>query len=205
MTIIKNQQDKMETHKDHFLLLFIDQVLEKLAGYMQIHKAPLDQHKTTFICLFGTFAYTQTSFRLCNTPSTFQRCMINIFSDLLEDCMEVFMDDFTVYAKSFEACLNKLSKVLCRCIDSNLCHFLVTNGIVLGHLVLARGIKVDKAKIGVISSLPNPASVREVRLFLGHAGDSFKILARSPYLYPSCYKRMPISSSISLMWTHFKN
>ncbi|RDX99950.1 Retrovirus-related Pol polyprotein from transposon 17.6, partial [Mucuna pruriens] len=196
MTIIKNQQDEMvpakiqnnwqvcidyrklnqATRKDHFPLPFIDQVLEKLVGYMQIHIAPMDQHKTIFTCPFGMFAYSRMSFRLCNTPSTFQRCMINIFSNLLEDCMEVFMDDFTVYAKSFEACLNNLSKVLRRRIDSNLvlnfekCHFMVIEGIVLGHLVSARAIEVDKAKIHVISSLPNPASMREVQSFLGHAG-----------------------------------
>ncbi|RDY10529.1 Retrovirus-related Pol polyprotein from transposon 17.6, partial [Mucuna pruriens] len=101
---------------------------------------------------------------------------MSIFSDLLQDCMEVFMDDFTVYAESFDACLNNLSKVLKRCTDTNLvlnfekCHFMVTEGIVLGHLVSNRGIEVDKAKIDVITSLLNPSSVREVRSFLGHAG-----------------------------------
>ncbi|RDX65499.1 Retrovirus-related Pol polyprotein from transposon 17.6, partial [Mucuna pruriens] len=90
--------------------------------------------------------------------------------------MEVFMDGFTVYADSFEACLSNLSRVLKRCIDTNLvlnfekCHFMVTEGIVLGHLVSNRGIEVDKSKIDSISSLPNPTSVREVRSFLGHAG-----------------------------------
>ncbi|RDX72685.1 hypothetical protein CR513_47787, partial [Mucuna pruriens] len=83
------------TRKDHFPLPFIDQMLEKLAGkshycfldgfsaYMQIHIAPEDQHKTTFTCPFGTFAYTRMPFGLCNAPSTFQRCMMSIFSDLL--------------------------------------------------------------------------------------------------------------------------
>ncbi|RDX68634.1 Retrovirus-related Pol polyprotein from transposon 17.6, partial [Mucuna pruriens] len=90
--------------------------------------------------------------------------------------MEVFMDDFKMYADSFEACLSNPSKVLKRCIDTNLvlnfekCHFMVIEGIVLGHLVSNRGIEVDKSKIDVITSLPNPASVREVRSFLGHAG-----------------------------------
>ncbi|RDX99127.1 Retrovirus-related Pol polyprotein from transposon 17.6, partial [Mucuna pruriens] len=90
--------------------------------------------------------------------------------------MEVFMDDFMVYADSFEACLSNLTRVLKRCIDTNLvlnfekCHFMVIEGIVLRHLVSNRGIEVDKAKIDVITSLPNPASVREVRSFLGHAG-----------------------------------
>ncbi|RDY10830.1 Retrovirus-related Pol polyprotein, partial [Mucuna pruriens] len=93
--------------------------------------------------------------------------MINIFSNLLEDCMEVFMDDFTVYAESFEACLENLSQVLTRCMETNLVlnfenfHFMVTKGIVLGHLVSSRGIEVDKAKVDIITSLPNPISVRE--------------------------------------------
>ncbi|RDX82231.1 Retrovirus-related Pol polyprotein, partial [Mucuna pruriens] len=115
-------------------------------------------------------------FGLCNAPSTFQRCMMSIFSDLLQDCMEVFMDDFTVYAESFDACLNNLSKVLKRCTDTNLvlnfekCHFMVTEGVVLGHLVSNKGIEVEKAKIDVIKSLPNPTFVQEVCSFLGHAG-----------------------------------
>ncbi|RDY00801.1 Retrovirus-related Pol polyprotein from transposon 17.6, partial [Mucuna pruriens] len=102
--------------------------------------------------------------------------MASIFSDLLQDCIEVFMDDFTVYVESFDVCLENLSRVLTRSIDTNLvlnfekCHFMVTEGIVLGHLVSNRGIEVDKAKIDIITSLPNPASVQEVRSFLGHAG-----------------------------------
>ncbi|RDY05589.1 Retrovirus-related Pol polyprotein, partial [Mucuna pruriens] len=146
------------TRKDHFPLPFLDQILEKLigkshyyfldgySGYMQIHIALEDQHKTTFTCPFGTFSYTRMSFGLYNALSTFQRCMLNIFSDLLEECMEVFMDDFRVYADTFEACL----------------------GIVLGYLVSNRGITVDKAKIDVITSLPKPTSVRDMRSFLGH-------------------------------------
>ncbi|RDX89426.1 Retrovirus-related Pol polyprotein from transposon 17.6, partial [Mucuna pruriens] len=179
---------KEATRKDHFPLPFIDQVLEKLAGkshycfldgfskYMQIHIAPEDQHKTTFTCLFSTFAYTRMPFGLCNAPSTFQRCMISIFSNLLQDCMEVFMDDLTVYVESFDACLENLSRVMTRCIDTNLelifdkCHFMGTKGIVLGHLVSSRGIEVDKSKIDIITSLPNPASVQEVCSFLRHVG-----------------------------------
>ncbi|RDX85320.1 Retrovirus-related Pol polyprotein from transposon 17.6, partial [Mucuna pruriens] len=189
MTVMKNQQDELvprriqnnwrATRKDHFPLPFIDQVLEKLAGkshyyfldgfsgYMQIHIAPEDQHKTTFTFQFGTFAYICMPFGPCNAPSTFQRCMTSIFSDLLQDCMEVFMDNFTVYADSFDACLENVSKVLTRCIDTNLvlnfekCHFMVTEGIMLGHLVSNRGIKVDKSKINIITFLPNPTFVRE--------------------------------------------
>ncbi|RDX85656.1 Retrovirus-related Pol polyprotein from transposon 17.6, partial [Mucuna pruriens] len=138
---------------------------------MQIRIALKDQHKTTFTYLFGTFAYTRIAFGLCNVSSTFQRCMTSIFSDLLQDCMEIFMDDFTVYADSFDTCLENLFKVLTRCINTNLvlnfekCHFMVTDGIVLGHLVSNKGIEVDKSKIDIITSLPNPTSVRFIKNF----------------------------------------
>ncbi|RDX77799.1 Retrovirus-related Pol polyprotein, partial [Mucuna pruriens] len=182
------------TRKDHFPLPFTDQVLERLAGkshyyfldaffgYIQIHITLVDWHKTTFTCPFDTFAYTRMPFGLCNALSIFRRCMINIFSHLLEDCMEVFMDDFTIYVESFEACLENLSQVLTRCMETNLmlnfekCHFMVIEGIVLGHLVSNRGIEVDKAKVNIITSIPNPAFVWEIRSFLGHAGSYRRFL-----------------------------
>ena len=120
------------TRKDHFPLPFIDQMLERLAGnkfycfldgysgYMQIPIAPEDQEKTTFTCPYGTFAYRRMPFGLCNAPATFQRCMMSIFHDFIENFMEVFMDDFTIYSLTFDACLDHLSKVLVRCRDSNL-------------------------------------------------------------------------------------
>ena len=59
-------------------------------------------------------------FGLCNAPATFQRCMMSMFSDLVEEFMEIFMDDFTVYGSSFEQCLQNLGTVLYRCQDKNL-------------------------------------------------------------------------------------
>ncbi|XP_027183938.1 uncharacterized protein LOC113782233 [Coffea eugenioides] len=176
------------TKKDHFPLPFIDQMIERLvsrvyycfldgfSGYFQIAIAPEDQEKTTFTCPFGTFAYRRMPFGLYNAPATFQRCMVSIFSEYVEKIIEVFMDDFSVYGDSFDECLDNLALILKRCIEANLvlnwekCHFMVDHGIVLGHVVLARGIEVDKAKVDIISALPYPASVREVRSFLGHAG-----------------------------------
>nr|GEZ70745.1 reverse transcriptase domain-containing protein [Tanacetum cinerariifolium] len=116
------------TRKDHFLLPFMDQMLERLAGneyycfldgffgYFQIPIDPKDQEKTMFTCPYGTFAYKRMPFGLCNAPGTFQRC------------------------------------------------------IVLGHKISKKGIKVDKAKIEVISKLPHPTTVKGIRSFLGHAG-----------------------------------
>jgi hypothetical protein len=109
--------------------------------------------------------------------------MIMIFSDLIEKVMEVFMDDFSVYGKTFEDCLANLDKVLKRCQMADLvlnwdkCLFMVQEGIVLGHKILEKGIEVDKVKIEVIEQLPPPTNVKGVHSFLGHAGfieDSFR-------------------------------
>ena len=114
-------------------------------------------------------------FSLCNAPVTFKRCMFFIFSDLLDDCVEVFMDDFSVYGSNFANCLENLSKVLDRCKKHGLvlnwekCHFMAQEGIVLGHMLSQRGIKVDRAKIEVIANLPPPKSVKDIRSFLRHA------------------------------------
>ncbi|KAL4273203.1 hypothetical protein GQ457_13G016180 [Hibiscus cannabinus] len=86
------------------------------------------------------------------------------------------MDDFSTFGEDFDNCLNNLEKVLKRCKETNLvlnwekCHFMVDEGIVLGHKISSKGMEVDKAKIEVISKLPPPTTVKGIRSFLGHAG-----------------------------------
>jgi len=115
-------------------------------------------------------------FGLCNASTTFQRCMLSIFSDMIEKNIEVFMDNFSVFGKSFDQCLIHLDVVLKRCTETNLilnwekCHFMVTEGIVLGHKISAKGIEVDRTKIEVIEKLSPPVNVKGVRSFLGNAG-----------------------------------
>nr|GEW98824.1 reverse transcriptase domain-containing protein [Tanacetum cinerariifolium] len=166
------------TRKDHFALPFMDQMLERLAGneyycfldgfsgYFQIPIDPRDQEKTTFTYPYGTFAYRRMPFGLCNAPGTFQRYMLAIFHDMVEKTMEVFMDDFSVFGNSFENCLSRLDKMLQRCEDTNLSlnwekrHYMVKEGIVLGHKISKSRIEVDKAKINVIAKLPHPTTVK---------------------------------------------
>ncbi|CAM8968884.1 unnamed protein product [Rhodiola kirilowii] len=116
------------------------------------------------------------SLGLCNAPGTFQRVVTSIFYDMIGTVIEVFMDDFTVYGDTFDACLGNLSRVLERCASMNLvlnyekCHFMVTHGVVLGHIVSHEGIKVDEAKFDLILTLPYLSTVRDIKSFLGHAG-----------------------------------
>uniref|UniRef100_A0A3Q7HLR0 Reverse transcriptase domain-containing protein n=1 Tax=Solanum lycopersicum TaxID=4081 RepID=A0A3Q7HLR0_SOLLC len=91
---------KCMTEKDHFPMPFMDQMLDRLArkrcyyildiysGYNLIYIAPKDQEKTTFTCTYGTFMFKRMSLGLCNAPVTFQRCMMSIYSDMVEDTIE---------------------------------------------------------------------------------------------------------------------
>nr|GEX66355.1 DNA-directed DNA polymerase [Tanacetum cinerariifolium] len=128
--------------KDHFPLPFMDKMLERLvgnkyycflaefSGYFQIPIDPQDQENTTFTCPYGTFAYRRMPFGLCNAPDTFQRCMVAIFHDMIEETIE------------------------------EKCHFMVKEGIVLGHKIFKSGIEVDRPKVDVIAKLPHLTSVK---------------------------------------------
>ena len=102
--------------------------------------------------------------------------MMAIFSDMVEKTIKVFMDDFSVSGNSFEDFLENLRSMLVRCEETNVvlnwekCHYMVQEGIILGHQISTRGIEVDRAKIEAIEKLPPPSSVKGIRSFLGHAG-----------------------------------
>nr|GEV91473.1 reverse transcriptase domain-containing protein [Tanacetum cinerariifolium] len=137
------------THKDHFPLPFMDQMLERLAGnhyycflnsfsgYFQIPIDLKDHEKTTFTYPYGKFAYRRMPFGLCNAPGAFQ------------------------------SCLSHLERMLKRCEDTNLClnweksHFMVKEGIVLSHKFSMQRTEVDKAKVDVIIKLPHPTTVKD--------------------------------------------
>ena len=86
------------------------------------------------------------------------------------------MDDFSIYGKSFDDFLSNLDRVLQRCEQTNLvlnwekCHFMVNEGIFLGHKISERGIEVDKAKLDAIEKMPCPKDIKGIHSFLGHAG-----------------------------------
>ena len=129
------------TRKDHFPLPFMDQMIERLAGqtfycfldgysgYNQIVVSLENQEKTAFSCPFGLFAYRRMPFGLCNASATFQRCILSVFFDMIEKNIKVFMDDFSMFGKSFDQCLFHLDVILKRCTETNLilnwekCHF----------------------------------------------------------------------------------
>nr|GEU93495.1 reverse transcriptase domain-containing protein [Tanacetum cinerariifolium] len=88
------------------------------------------------------------------------------FHDMIEETMKVFMDDFLVFRDSFSSCLSHLDKMLKRCEDTNLvlnlekCHFMVKEGIVLGHKISKSEIEINRAKVDVIAKIPHHTSVK---------------------------------------------
>ena len=105
--------DRLERHSHYYFL-------DRYSSYNQIVIALEDQEKSTSTCPYGTFAFRRIPFGLCNASATFQRCMMSIFYDLVEEVVEIFMDEFSVYGSSFEDCLKNLPTVLQRCQDKNL-------------------------------------------------------------------------------------
>ena len=156
-----------------------------------------------FYLSLQNFCCHRMPFGLFNAPTTFQRCMLAIFSDFVEHIMGFSMDDFSVYGSTFDFCLENLTKVLHRCKEVNLvlnwekCHFIVQEGVVLRHVVSQRGVGVDKAKVEVIECSPSPTCVKGVRSFLGHAGFYWRYIKEfSKPLRPSlCFRpKIPHSS-----------
>ena len=97
--------DRLAGHSHYYFL-------DGYSGYNKIAIALEDKEKTTFTCPYGTFAFRRIPFGLCNAPATFQRCMMSMFFDLVEEAMEIFMDFFSIYGSSFENCLENLETVL---------------------------------------------------------------------------------------------
>ena len=120
------------TEKDHFPMPFMDQMLDRLAGkewyfflvgnlgYNKKSITLEDQDKITSTCPYGTFTFKRMSFELCNASATFQRCMMSIFSDMVEDTIKVFMYYLSVVRDSFDWCLSNLDEMIKRCEDCNL-------------------------------------------------------------------------------------
>ena len=123
--------------------------------------------------------------RISNAPRTFQRCMMAIFSDMVEKSIEILMHDFSMIGSSFDECLENIV------LKWEKCHFMGREGIFLRHRISEKGIEVDRAKIEVIEKLPPVTSVKGVSSFLGYSGfykrffRDFSKISR-PYLLFSC-------------------
>jgi hypothetical protein len=180
--------------------------LDGFSGYNQITITPQDKDKNTFTIPWGTFSYKALPFGLCNAPTTFQRAVIGICFDMVNDCMEIFMDEFTPYGTDFNEALANLEKVLKIWIQSHLSlsiekfHMMMSEGVVLGHFISYAGIQVDPAKIQVILDIPTPSTLKEVRIFLGHAGYYRRFIKKNSKLASPLF--FLLTKDVNFSWTN---
>ena len=135
-----------------------------------------DIPKTAFRTRYGHYEFMVMSFGLTNAPATFMDLMNRVFKDFLDKFVIVFIDDILVYSSTEEEHEHHLRLVLQRLREHRLyakfskCEFWLPQVAFLGHVVGKDGILVDPSKIEAVKNWPRPASVSEVRSFLGLAG-----------------------------------
>jgi hypothetical protein len=172
--------------KDNFPTPFIDQILDeceggevfsfmdRFLGYNQIQIKLEDQHKTTFICPWRTFAYRKMCFILKNVGATFQRAMNFVFHDL-KHIVEAYLDDLVAHSHKRVDHSTHLRLVFERCryycihLNPHKCIFCIRSGSLLGFLVSETEIMVDPLKVEAILRLPPPRTILQLQGLNGKA------------------------------------
>ncbi|KAA8495185.1 Transposon Ty3-I Gag-Pol polyprotein [Porphyridium purpureum] len=173
------------TIKDRYPLPNMEEMLDQLrhakyfskldlfSGYHQILVEPDDVKKTAFQTRYGLFEFLVMPFGLCNAPATFQRTMNELFADLLDTTVVVYLDDILVYTKDEESHVTALREVFSRLqkagykLKGKKCSFFVQEVEYLGNIVGNGVIKMDPRKINALKEWPEPRTVTELRSFLG--------------------------------------
>ncbi len=178
----------LQTRQDSFPMPLVDDVISQLArsawftaldlqsGFWQIRMAPKDMRKTTLITKSRLYDWIVMPFSLKNATSTFTRTVSEIFKDVGDKFLKVFMDDLNIHSENWEDHLQHLGAVLSRLREVNLklnpskCCFAAENIVFLGHVVSKEGTKPDPGKIDAVLRFPEPKTVTNVKSFLGLTG-----------------------------------
>ena len=173
------------TVKDAYPLPRIDMCLDALgsaqyfstmdlqSGYWQLQVDKEDQHKTAIITKYGLFEYAKLPMGLCNSPSSFQRCMEMILRGLQWKTLLIYLDDIIVFSATVEEHLDRLGDVLKLLRTAGLklkpakCNFLNQEVLFLGHIVGAQGIQPNPQLVAAVKEWKEPCSVKQVQQFLG--------------------------------------
>jgi hypothetical protein len=172
--------------KDNFPTPFINQIVDECAsceafsfmdgfsGYNQIQIKPKDQHKTAFICPWGTFVYRKMSFGMKKVGATFQWAMSFSFHDI-KHIIEAYLDDLASRSRKRSDHPTHLRLIFERCryfrirLNPNKCSFCVTSSRLLGFIVSTIGIMFDPIKVEAIFQLPPPCTILQLQSLQGKA------------------------------------
>uniref|UniRef100_L7LYP4 RNA-directed DNA polymerase n=1 Tax=Rhipicephalus pulchellus TaxID=72859 RepID=L7LYP4_RHIPC len=173
------------TKKDAYPLPRIDDALDCLhgaayfssidlrSGYWQIAVDPMDREKTAFVTPDGLYQFKVMPFGLCNAPATFERMMDSLLHGFKWSTCLCYLDDVIVFAPTFEAHLERLSKILDVFrlaglqLNSSKCRFGRRRITILGHIVDANGVQPDPEKVRAVKDFPVPKTAKDVRSFVG--------------------------------------
>jgi hypothetical protein len=145
-------------------------------GYHQLKIRESDIPMTTFCTRYGLYEYTVMSFGLTNAPAYFMYLMNKVFMEYLDRFIVVFIDDILVFSKTMEEHEEHLRLVLGKLRSNQLyakfskCEFWLTEVAFLGHVISVGGVSVDPGKVKDVLNWMPPATVSEIRSFLGLAG-----------------------------------
>jgi len=178
----------LQTRRDSFPMPLVDDMISQLgksswftaldlqSGFWQIRMAPKDMGKTALITKSGLYDWTVMPFGLNNATSTFTRTMTEVFKELGNSFLKIFVDDLNVHSEKWQDHLQHLGVVLSRLREVNLklnpskCCFAAGSIVFLGHVVSKEGTRPDPGKIDVVWRFPVPTTVTNVRSFLGLTG-----------------------------------
>ncbi len=178
----------LQTQRDSFPMPLVDDMISQLgksswftaldlqSGFWQIRMAPKDMGKTALITKNGLYDWTVMPFGLNNATSTFTRTMTEVFKELGNLFLKIFVDDLNVHSEKWQDHLQHLGVVLSRLREVNLklnpskCCFAAGSIVFLGHVVSKEGTRPDPGKIDVVWRFPVPTTVTNVRSFLGLTG-----------------------------------
>lgn len=176
------------TKKDSYPIPQIDDSLKRLggskyfsamdlaSGYWQVELSPEDREKCALITSEGLYEPTRMPQGLCNAPATFQRSMDQLLGDLKLSSVLIYLDDITVFSRTFDLHLDHLKEVFLRLCAANLklkkekCSFLQSQLEFLGHTISSQGIMPQSSKCKSINNMPIPTSLRDIQAFLGMTG-----------------------------------
>jgi hypothetical protein len=178
----------LQTRRDSFPMPLVEYVISQIgksawfttldlqSGFWQIRMAPKDMGTTALVTKSGLFEWTVMPFGLKNATSTFTRTMTEVFKDVGDSFLKVFVDDLNVHSEEWQVHLQHLGAVLSRLREVNLklnpskCCFVAASVVFLGHVVNKEGTRPDPSKIDAMRGFPTPTIVTTVRSFLGLTG-----------------------------------
>ena len=184
-----------QTIQNRYALSRIDELFDRLhgakvfskldltSGYYQIAIDPKDRHKTAFRTRYGHYEFNVMPFGLTNAPATFQTLMNDIFRDLLDICVVVYLDDILVYSRNAEEHEQHLRQVLQRLKEHQLyarpskCTLFASSIEYLGHIIDGNGMRPNPRLVQAITEFPRPKTLKELQSFLGLANYYRKYIA----------------------------